>query len=231
MFGGGIYADSCSVHLVNNTISQNVSEVMEPESRGGGIFAKPTADYYGENNIIYDNDAFGDPEYSGTAALNYSCCATTLSGTDNITDDPLFVDPSVDDFNLQELSPCIDTGDPLSPYDPDGTRVDMGALYYDQSAGVIISQIDHPFEFRLEPAYPNPFNPVTNIAFSLPIAGDVILGVYNIQGSQVATLLDEWQNAGRHDVTFVANNLSSGLYIVRLQAGEFHTSQKIVLMK
>lgn len=54
-----------------------------------------------------------------------------------ITEDPMFVEPAFDDFNLVWGSPCIDAGDPASPPDPDGTVVDMGALYYDQGGGLL----------------------------------------------------------------------------------------------
>jgi hypothetical protein len=54
-------------------------------------------------------------------------------GVGNIYTNPQFTDYTINDFSLLESSPCIDTGDPSSPLDPDGTRADMGALYYDQN--------------------------------------------------------------------------------------------------
>ncbi|TKJ40817.1 hypothetical protein CEE37_07585 [candidate division LCP-89 bacterium B3_LCP] len=134
MHGGGVLAESCAPDLINNTITQNQADPFFPDARGGGIRANPGAMFVGANNIIYNNTGFGDPEYSGNVNLNYSCCSVVLSGTGNITNNPRFVDPATDDFNLQSSSPCIDTGDPLSPNDPDGTRADMGALYFDQTA-------------------------------------------------------------------------------------------------
>ncbi len=82
-------------------------------------------------------------EIHGTVTFTYSC-ATQLTGTGNIADDPMFVDPGNWDFSLSwanfpapdsTKSPCIDTGDPASPLDPDGTRADMGAIYFDQTGG------------------------------------------------------------------------------------------------
>ena len=58
-----------------------------------------------------------------------------MTGTGNITSNPLFADTSNADFHLTQGSPCIDAGDPNSPLDPDSTRADMGALYFDQSGG------------------------------------------------------------------------------------------------
>jgi hypothetical protein len=63
------------------------------------------------------------------------------SGTGNIDVDPLFVDPVNKDFHLRAGSPCIDTGDPNSPPDPDGTRADMGAFYYNQAPTLTITKL------------------------------------------------------------------------------------------
>lgn len=93
--------------------------------------------FTGRNNIIYFNSADFDPQWSiqqggGEITLSYTCVSQALAGIGNITDDPLFVDSHNDDFHLLPGSPCIDTGDPASPLDPDGTRADMGALSFDQ---------------------------------------------------------------------------------------------------
>lgn len=100
---------------------------------GGGIYGNTGATYSGVNNIIYFNEAAYMPQVAGPAELNYSCSPQSLSGTGNIMDDPLFVDLANHDYYLQSDSPCIDAGDPSSPLDPDSTRADMGALYFDQS--------------------------------------------------------------------------------------------------
>ncbi len=65
--------------------------------------------------------------------LHYSCSSQTLAGIGNTTSNPLFVNSAADNYYLLAGSPCIDTGDPGSPLDPDATRADMGALYFDQS--------------------------------------------------------------------------------------------------
>ncbi len=117
------------------------------------MYAATGASYIGRNNIIYDNVATNSPEVYGSADLTYTCCSTVLSGTGNITDDPLFYDPEEDDFNLLAISPCIDSGDPNAPLDPDSTRADMGALYFDQSGGAM---------FR--PSWPSDFTVTHNNA-------------------------------------------------------------------
>ncbi len=89
-----------------------------------------------------------------------------------------------------------------------------------------------PQSFSLEQNYPNPFNPSTTINFSLPSASEVTLYVYDMLGRRVATLLDnEMMNASTHSVKFDASRLASGVYIYRLEAGEFTSTRRMMLIK
>jgi len=88
-----------------------------------------------------------------------------------------------------------------------------------------------PTAFRLLPAYPNPFNPSTVIPFHIARQVPVQLEVYNLTGQKVAVLVNEPLQPGEYRVTFNANRLSNGIYFVRLKAGQFVQTRKIVLMK
>lgn len=93
-----------------------------------------------------------------------------------------------------------------------------------------------PASFALEQNYPNPFNPTTSIAFSLPAETFVDLAVYNTMGQRVSTLVSATLPAGRHTVQWSATDdlgrqLSSGLYIYRIAAGEFVQTQKMLLLE
>jgi hypothetical protein len=88
-----------------------------------------------------------------------------------------------------------------------------------------------PQEYALIGAFPNPFNPTTKISFSLPEQAKVSLQVYDLQGRTVAVLIDGLRDAGTHEVTFDASNLTSGVYFYRLQAGAFSASGKLALLK
>jgi hypothetical protein len=90
-----------------------------------------------------------------------------------------------------------------------------------------------PYEFALEQNYPNPFNPSTNIEFSLRSASNVRLEVFNVLGQRVATLVNgSTLPAGAHSVTFDASDLTSGMYIYRLQAGSnFSQTRTMMLLK
>jgi hypothetical protein len=88
-----------------------------------------------------------------------------------------------------------------------------------------------PVNFSLAQNYPNPFNPTTNIKYSLMHSGLVKLIVYDILGRQIATLINERQNAGTYDVPFNASALTSGVYFYRITAGSFSQTRKMVVLK
>ena len=132
-----------TVLISNNTIVQNTC-TNTTSSEGGGITAYSGPNILGENNIIYGNTAASFPQcYTyGTGSsinFNYTCSSQILAGTANITSDPQFVVPSNGNYCLQQTSPCIDTGSPYSPRDPDGTRTDMGAICFIQHGTIALS--------------------------------------------------------------------------------------------
>lgn len=88
-----------------------------------------------------------------------------------------------------------------------------------------------PSAFKLNPAYPNPFNPTTNITYSLEQPGTVKINVYDMLGRRVAALVNGVQTVGDHQVQFNAAQFSSGLYIVRMETAGFSKTQKITLLK
>ncbi|MCC5942908.1 MAG: T9SS type A sorting domain-containing protein [Balneolaceae bacterium] len=88
-----------------------------------------------------------------------------------------------------------------------------------------------PDAIALQQNYPNPFNPTTQIRYELPQQSDVRITVYDMVGRQVATLVNETVQAGTHTVNFDASNLSSGVYLYRLQAGSTTLSRKLTVIK
>jgi len=85
--------------------------------------------------------------------------------------------------------------------------------------------------YTLAQNYPNPFNPSTKITYSLQNSELVTLRVFDVLGREVSTLVNQYQNAGNHTVSFNASSLASGMYFYKLEAGSFQSIKKMMLLK
>jgi hypothetical protein len=103
-----------------------------------------------------------------------------------------------------------------------------GTLNYSNAVEVDLNGLS---TFSLEQNYPNPFNPSTKISWQLPIASHQVLKVFDVLGIEVTTLVDEYKPAGIYEIDFDAGSLSSGVYIYKLQAGDFVSVKKMLLTK
>ncbi len=108
---------------------------------------------------------------------------------------------------------------------PDYLKVDDWTVAIDDSKTAL------PTSFMLAQNYPNPFNPTTTIKYDLPGSGQVLIGLYNMLGERVLTLVNENQAAGHYTITLDASRLASGIYFYRMQAGDFIQAKKMVLLK
>ena len=101
------------------------------------------------------------------------------------------------------------------------------------TGGEVLSVSEQPLPkaFSLSQNYPNPFNPSTIINYQLPKSNHVTLRLYDAIGREVATLVDEYKQAGSYDVQFNAARLSSGVYFYRIEAGNYVDMKKMLLMK
>ena len=98
-------------------------------------------------------------------------------------------------------------------------------------SNVISIEVNLPLKYILNQNYPNPFNPGTNILYSIPKSSNVILSVYDMLGNLITNLVNENQEAGNYLVNFNADELSSGIYYYKLQAGDFVAVKKMLLLK
>ncbi|NOS86766.1 MAG: T9SS type A sorting domain-containing protein [Ignavibacteria bacterium] len=94
-----------------------------------------------------------------------------------------------------------------------------------------IQTIEIPNYYSLAQNYPNPFNPTTSIKYSVPKTVNVSLKIYDLLGKEVATLVNETKQPGFHTADFNASNLASGIYFYRIDAGEFTSVKKMMLVK
>ncbi len=103
--------------------------------------------------------------------------------------------------------------------------------YYRPSADQITDINDITPQYLQLTANPNPFNPSTSLTYDLPENAFVSLKIYNVTGREVATLADGQRLAGTHTLSWDASSLPSGVYFAQIQAGEYHSVQKLLLTK
>jgi len=221
-YSSGVYFDGNSLTIINTVIANNIGSYGIRIGSG-----TPTIEYSnfynnGEGNFWNVGDLIG---INTMVNANGDSCDMYF----NIQEDPLFTNPTNEDFTLQSNSPCIDAGiDVGLPYL--GSAPDMGAYEYEGTNSV--EPIDPiPTDFVLKPAYPNPFNPTTTISFDIPHESHVILTVYDLMGRELETLVNTIQPIGNHQITWDASNYSSGVYLVQLISEEYRSVQKLMLIK
>jgi hypothetical protein len=100
-----------------------------------------------------------------------------------------------------------------------------------QIVSVHPSTAESPTSFFLRQNYPNPFNPSTTIEYQIPRNAFVVLKVFDVLGREVKALVNQRQIAGKHLVPFDASGLPSGVYFYRLDAGTYHDTKKLLLLK
>jgi hypothetical protein len=103
-----------------------------------------------------------------------------------------------------------------------------GSFKYSQ---VVETEVAVPKNYELSQNYPNPFNPNTIISYSLPLASNVKIIIYNSLGQTVKVLENGFKNAGNYSVNFNATELSSGTYFYKIEAGQFSQIKKMMLLK
>jgi len=124
-------------------------------------------------------------------------------------------------FKILRNGSFIDLGGDIPPYSINEVIV-VSSLFENSAL---------PKEFSLGRAYPNPFNPTTTINFATPVNGEVYIAIYDLQGRETASIINGNLKAGYHSVMWDAANYSSGVYFVKMIAGEYICTQKLMLVK
>jgi photosystem II stability/assembly factor-like uncharacterized protein len=161
-------------------------------------------------------------ENLGWAVGNGGTILKTTDGGDNWTQIPKFTNGDLQSvFFISE-----DTGWITGGY---------GIILKTTNGGVTFIEEDEidetPTEFLLSQNYPNPFNPYTKIKYSVPQLSNVVIKVFDILGNEIETLVSEEKQTGTYEITWYAEQLPSGIYFYKLQAGSFIETKKMVLLK
>ncbi|MBT3252988.1 MAG: T9SS type A sorting domain-containing protein [Candidatus Marinimicrobia bacterium] len=244
--GAGIACSESNPVLTNVTIVNNAAFSSGGEGEGGGIYCEQNSNLTTTNTIVWGNSPeqvffrgdWGGPNSIQIAFSNIESglegILTNENGTvgwhgGNMDVDPLFCDPEEQNYHLSENSLCVGGGE---------VGDDMGALGIGCTLPVEIAgdEASLPSEYVLHQNYPNPFNPSTTIAYDLPENADVSVKVYDIIGQEIISLVSEQQSSGYKSVQWNGTNnlghqVSTGMYLYVIHAGEFTQTRKMLLLK
>ena len=217
--GGGIYIFESLLGINKCTLYGNIAD------SAGGIYS--TGEYEPFTYSKVTESAIWNcslPEIKGNVGVSYSVVQSNNLSYHNIVGDPLFCDADNGDFHLQSSSPCLPENNEYG--------VHIGALGAGCGQTDIFDDIEYlPFEFSLQQNIPNPFNPSTEISFSLPRRSLVNLNIYNLLGQKVETLVNKEMEAGSYNINWNGIDAASGIYFYRLESGDFSETKKMLLLK
>ena len=115
--------------------------------------------------------------------------------------------------------------------DYSGGRICTTIKYAQSPTSVGEKVVSLPASFALKQNYPNPFNPTTTIGFSVSVSTHCTLRIFNLLGQELSTLVDELKAPGSYTTTWNGANKPSGVYLYRLQAGQFSETKKLILLR
>lgn len=188
-------------------------------------FSMPPLPPNGAFDVRFDNDSRLMNGPTGTLIVRSPGDSLTISHTNQSDDHLLFSYVREDSDQLEELE--------INPEESITISAE-GISQIDVQLGVVNSVgpgSEQPQRLELAQNYPNPFNPSTEISYNLPQAGAVTLEVFDMTGRRISVLTNRVQSAGTYTLTFDASDLSSGVYMYRLQSGGSVLTRKMTLIK
>jgi hypothetical protein len=210
-----------------------------PGLRGRGICALGGSATVISNNLFFGNAVAallvrtpsGTLDVTATQGNDYSDSDGIFA---NLDGDPTFVNADGHDWHLQAGSPAIDAGDSTTTWDPDGTRPDIGPLYFDQRA----VDVEPPLAggIPLLTSAPNPFSSSTTLVYVLPQTRTIRLSIYGLDGRRVASLFEGLQSAGPHQVHWegrdrLGRRVAPGVYLAQLRVGAESKALKLMVVR
>ncbi len=222
----------CELDILD--IVQLVSIILS-DSLDRGIIAIDTDIYFGSGEVNYTSN--GD-----IAGIQLNVSGNFIITSNNLANG-WRIDYSQNKILIYSLDGSRLVNNTLFNYDGDlsiqssiisdwhGTIINVNLLTDENSLDLDPVDTIYPKDFSVNPAFPNPFNPVTNISFSLPENKMVHLVVFDLYGREIETLINSQLLAGIHNSSWNAQNEASGVYFIKLTAGEYNNLQKVLLVK
>ena len=226
--GGGIYLQNSSSYIINTRLENNLAKMA-----GGALSITGGSSPTLSNVTISHNYAKGNGGgiyIDRSSSVNFEIrdrCNIFQNHSDREIGNDLYSDNS-----NSVISVVLDTFTVLNPDSIHAYPRNYFTFTINSDPSIIlIDNPEIPTEFIIGQNYPNPFNPTTVISWQLAVGSYVDLSVYNLLGQKVATLVLGKMPAGYHEVEFNGQNLSSGIYIYKIEAGTWQDVKKMVLLK
>ena len=236
-FGGGnitlrAWIESDDICLNNACVPEITSITDMPNDEGGFVFlffnqslleSENTNDLP-RMNILYSIERYDPVEYNQSDSLWVSLQTEIGSGQEayNYVISTL-VDSTSENDGITQFR-VIASGE-------GGTYISSTYSGYSVNNTLLSISDQLPKDFFLSDNYPNPFNPITNIKYTLPVISDLNITIYNIKGEIVSVLFNSAQTSGYHSVSWNGSEYASGVYFVKMVAGEFVQTQKLMFVK
>lgn len=193
---------------------------------------------YSDNNAPVTSGLIRVYNSSGTESENVIATASISTSGEFIISNNVTL--TTDDIKIMAYpNDLLDNG--AFTFEPNIVDMQAALSNHEERYAIVIkvnrteADVAHKSRFGgiyLKQNYPNPFNPTTSITFDLPNSSKVTMKIYNMRGETVATLIDnKTMSKGSNEVEFNAGNLTSGIYIYSLKAGEFTLNRKMILLK
>ena len=199
----------CSEEQYNADSCPSLDDVVErPEDMEWTFLVSDVGDYYQEQTLFEVTLSFNtDSSLAGEFPLGYITTVNAFGMIDWLNTEDNADNPNMTDTSMNHMITMLDA-----------------------TAG-LGDNISLPSSFHLSQNYPNPFNPATRIEFSLPIAGDVSLSIFDIKGNLVENVISDRMQPGTHHVLYTPENIGSGIYYYALKTSGKSTSKKMTFIK
>jgi len=239
-YDGTIYIGDSegSLHVLNG---DDGSELQRTDL-GSPVLTTASINDYGVIYVGTEDGKLHALDESGQEIWHYAAESAITGATAHTGSSILFATTDGDLYNIYDSWRYLEPGNKMALAEISNKRPQWGTYLgnFRRTGSTIVGMgtdtytekmPDLPSAYSLHQNYPNPFNPSTQIRFELPEQTHVTLAVFNPLGQQVTTLVNEIRSAGRHDVTFDAGGLSSGLYIYRLEADGYVETKSMMYVK
>jgi hypothetical protein len=241
---GAIPLGSAALYIYTNSTNVDAKNNIFVNTRDESPYFASAIYNYSASNLTSDyNDLYANNYLVRIGNTNYNTLAEwQVTGKDlhSVTEMPNFITPYL---HINDTVSYLESrGTPIAGIDLDFDQQTRNALTPDIGAdeftGIVVGIEDEeqfPTDFSLAQNYPNPFNPVTRIQYAIGTRQFVQLKVYDVLGTEITTLVNEYRSAGSYEIEFnPASSIkypASGIYFYRMQSGDFVQTRKMVLLK